>query len=52
MGKSVEDFFNLDLAKQARVVIFSQKCEKTNHPTVYFNIAPVAHSDCQKHLGM
>ena len=33
-------------------VIFSQKSKKTDHPTVDFNDVPVAHTNCQKHLGM
>ena len=44
--------FNPDIAKQAQEVIFSQKSKKTEHPTVYFNHAPVANTNCCKHLGM
>ena len=44
--------FNLDITKQAQEVIFSRKSTITNHPTVFFNEAPVAHTSCQKHLGM
>ena len=33
-------------------MIFSQRFKNTNHPTVNFDIAPVAHTNCQKHLGM
>ena len=44
--------FNPDITKQAQEVIFSQKSKKTDHPTVYFNHAPVAHTNCHKHLGM
>ena len=43
--------FNPDITKQAPEVIFSSKSQK-DHPTVYFNHAPVAHTNCQKHLGM
>ena len=43
---------NPDLTKQAPEVIFSRKNIKTNHPIAYFNEAPVAHTTCQKHLGM
>ena len=44
--------FNPDITKQAQEVIFSRKSTITNHPTVFFNKAPVAHTSCQKHLGM
>ena len=44
--------FNPDITKQAQEVIFSQKSTITNHPIVFFNEAPVAHTSCQKHLGM
>ena len=44
--------FNPDLTKQAQEVIFSRKNIKTDHPIVYFNETPVAHTTCQKHLGM
>ena len=43
--------FNL-LTKQAKEVIFSRKSKKKNHSTVYYNDSPVAHTNCQKHLGM
>ena len=43
--------FNPDITKQAQEVIFSQKSTITNHPTVFFNEAPIAHTSCQKHLG-
>ena len=43
---------NPHLTKQAQGVIFSRKNIKTDHPIVYFNEAPVAHTTCQKHLGM
>ena len=33
-------------------VTFSRKNTKNDHPIVYFNEAPVAHTTCQKHLGM
>ena len=35
--------FTHDINKQAQKVIFSQKSKKTDHPTVYFHDAPVAH---------
>ena len=44
--------FNPDVTKQAQEVIFSHKSNKTDHPVVYFNEAPVAKASCQKHLGM
>ena len=44
--------FSPDITKQAQEVIFSRKSKKADHPTVYFNHAPVAHTDCHKHLGM
>ena len=44
--------FNPDITKQAKEVIFSRKNTKLDHPTVYFNELPVAHTPCQKHLGM
>ena len=45
-------FFNPDLTKLTQEVIFSRKNIKNDHPIVYFNKAPVAHTTCQKHLGM
>ena len=45
-------FINPDITKQAQEVIFSRKSKKADHPTVYFNHAPVAHTNCHKHLGM
>ena len=36
---------NADITKQAQEVILY-------HPTVYFNHAPVAHTNCHKHFGM
>ena len=44
--------FNPDVTKQAQEVIFSRKGNKTDHPVVYFNEAPVTKASCQKHLGM
>ena len=44
--------FNPDLSKQTQEVIFSRKKKKTDHPIVYFNEAPFAHTSCHKHLGM
>ena len=42
--------FNPDITKQAQEVIFSRGNTKTDHPIVFFNEAPVAHTPCQKHL--
>ena len=44
--------FNPDTTKQAQEVFFSWKSKKTDHPTVYFNHAPVTHTNCHKHFGM
>ena len=43
--------FNPDITKQAQEVIFSHKNTMLNHPTIFFNETPVAHTSCQKHLG-
>ena len=44
--------FNPDLNKQAQEVIFSRKLNKSSHPKIYFNNAPVVCVNWQKHLGM
>ena len=44
--------FNPDVTKQVQEVIFSRKSNKTDHPVVFFNEAPVAKASCQKNLGM
>ena len=44
--------FNPDLLKQAQEVIFSRKTVKISYPSITFNIAPVAHTTCQKHLDL
>ena len=44
--------FNPDLSKQAQEVIFSRKVFRVDHPVVTFNKSPVAHTPCQKHLGL
>ena len=44
--------FNPDITKQAQEVIFTRKSNKTDHPTVYFNDAPVEHTNCHKHLAI
>ena len=44
--------FNPDITKQAQEVNFSRKNIKNDHPIVYVNEAPVAHTTCQKHLGI
>ena len=38
--------FNPELTKQPQEVIFSRQSIKTDHPIVYFNEAPVAHTTC------
>ena len=47
-----EILFNPDMTKQAQEVTFSRQNTKNDHPIVYFNEVPVAHTTCQKHLGM
>ena len=42
----------LDVTKEAQEVMFSHKSNKTDHPVVYFNEAPVAKASIQKQLGM
>ena len=44
--------FNPDLSKQAQKVKFSRKNFKVSHPSITFNIAPVACTECQKDLGL
>ena len=44
--------FNSDLNKQAQGVIFSRKLNKSSHPKIFFNNAPVFCANWQKHLGM
>ena len=38
--------FNPNLTKQAQEVIFSHKIQKQNHPIVFLNEAPLAHTPC------
>ena len=40
------------ITKQAQEVIFSRKSKKTDHPTLHFSHAPIAYTNCHKHLGM
>ena len=44
--------FNPDITKQAKKVIFSRKNTINDHLIFYFNEAQVAHTTCQKYLGM
>ena len=44
--------FNPDINEQAAQVFFSQKKNKSIHPLLFFNEAPVVMKDEQKHLGM
>ena len=41
-----------DLNEKAQEVIFSMKLNKTSHPKIVFNNAPVVCADWKKHLGM
>ena len=43
---------NPDLNEKAQEVIFSMKLNKTSHPKIVFNSAPVVCADWKKHLGM
>ena len=43
-------FFNLDLNKQAQRVIFSWKINKSSHPKIFFNNAPVFCANWPKHF--
>ena len=51
-AKLFADDFNPDITKQAQEVIFSCKNTMLNHPAIFFNETPVAHTSCQKHLEM
>ena len=44
--------FNPDLSRQAEQGIFSRKIVKVSHPSITFNNVPIAHTTCQKHLGL
>ena len=44
--------FKPNVTKQAQEGIFSLKSKKADHPTTYFNHAPVPQTNCHKHLGM
>ena len=44
--------FNYDLNKQDQEVVFSRKLNKSSHPKIFFNNAPVVCVSWQKHLGM
>ena len=43
---------NPDLNKQAQEVIFSRKLNKSSHPKIFFNNAPVFCANWQKVIGM
>ena len=47
-----KNYFNPDKTKQAQEVISSRESKKTDHPIAFFHDAPVALTNCQKHLGM
>ena len=44
--------FNPDLNKKAQEVVFSRKLNKSSHPKISFNNAPVVCASCQKYFGM
>ena len=44
--------FNPDESIQAQKIIFSCTTQKVIYPPVIFNIMPVVHGSCQKHLGI
>ena len=44
--------FNPDLSRQAEQGIFSRKTVKVSHPSITCNNVPIAHTTCQKHLGL
>ena len=44
--------FNPGLSKQKQEVMFSRETNKISHPTTTMNTVPVAHTSCQKHLGL
>ena len=45
-------YFNPAPTKHAQEFIFKQKSKEIHHQTSYFNVAPVTHTNCQKHLGV
>ena len=45
-------FFNPDITKQAKDIVFSRKITNTNHPVINFNNIPVKISSNEKHLGL
>ena len=51
MGLQVKMSFNPDLNKQAQEVIFSKKLNKSSHPNIFFNNAPVFSANWEKYLG-
>ena len=44
--------FNPDLNKQAEEVIFSRKLNKSSHPEIFLNNAPVVCVNWPRHLGI
>lgn len=46
----VKMFFNPDLTIKG--IFYLSKIKKFDHPTIYFNDAPVKHTNYQKHQGM
>ena len=45
-------YFNPDPSKQAQEVIFSKKCTKEDHPSIYSNDIPVTQATVQKNIGL
>ena len=45
-------FFDPDVSKQAKEVVFSSKSYKLAHPPVHFNNVPVKRCSIQKHLSI
>ena len=52
LKKILEWAFKWKMLFNPEEVIFSHKNTKTDYPTVFFKEVPVAHTPCQKHLGM
>ena len=52
MGLSVENGFNLDITKQAILIVFSCKNIKPGHTEQSFGGIPIARQPFTKHLGV
>ena len=44
--------FNPEQNKQAVEVLFSQKTNSPNHPSLFFNVSTVSKVNVHKHLGL